>query len=510
MLAGTAVTLSATATGYPAPTVQWERSDDDGASWQAVAGAASTSLAIPTLEADDGARYRAVFTNSVATTTTDTAVIRVGTAPQITSADAALFPGGVPTEFSVRTTGYPAPAISAGTLPGWLTFTDNGDGTATLAGTAPVGGSSHPVTVTAANGFGSPASQVLTVTAADAPAFTNPGSATFSVGVTGGFGILTAPGVSPVTSLALTGGLLPSGLSFTDGGMVAAINGTPAPGSGGEWVVEVTATNAAGLTSAQTITIVVQDVPVITSGSNATFVRGVEGSVTVSTRPGFPMATTLTVVGTLPAGLDFVDNGDGTATVSGLTVVEPTSVTVAVTPTNGVGSGATQSLAVDVIAAPAVPLPVLPPIGHGAPFGVPAQVTPGQPFTISGSGFAAFGLITLGMYSTPTTLGTAIADATGSFTATVTVPVGVTGQHRLVATGISPNGTERFLVTEFSIAVPPVPAAPTTAAATAAGSALPATGVSGDAVGFGLLGAALLLLMGLGLIVRRPRRGRAI
>ena len=58
--------------------------------------------------------------------------------------------------FSVTTTGSPTAAITEiGALPSGVTLTDNGDGTATLAGTAGGGNSgSYPITITAANGVG--------------------------------------------------------------------------------------------------------------------------------------------------------------------------------------------------------------------------------------------------------------------------------------------------------------------------------------------------------------------
>ena len=50
------------------------------------------------------------------------------------------FTVGSPGTFTVTTAGGPVPAItSSGTLPPGVTFTDNGDGTATLAGTPAAG-----------------------------------------------------------------------------------------------------------------------------------------------------------------------------------------------------------------------------------------------------------------------------------------------------------------------------------------------------------------------------------
>ena len=60
---------------------------------------------------------------------------------------------------TVRTGGYTAPVLSwSGTLPSGVTFTDNGNGTATLAGTpAPGSARSYDIAITASNGVGNPA-----------------------------------------------------------------------------------------------------------------------------------------------------------------------------------------------------------------------------------------------------------------------------------------------------------------------------------------------------------------
>ena len=65
-------------------------------------------------------------------------------APAITSANTAAFRVGTPGNFSVTTTGFPNSTLSeSGTLPSGLTFTNNGDGTATLAGTPAAGSRGH-------------------------------------------------------------------------------------------------------------------------------------------------------------------------------------------------------------------------------------------------------------------------------------------------------------------------------------------------------------------------------
>lgn len=94
-----------------------------------------------------------------------------GVAPTITSANTAMFNGGVSNSFTVTTTGAPAPIVSeTGTLPSGVTFTANGDGTATLSG-APAAGSngSYAITITAHNTASPDATQTFTLVINRAP-----------------------------------------------------------------------------------------------------------------------------------------------------------------------------------------------------------------------------------------------------------------------------------------------------------------------------------------------------
>ena len=59
-------------------------------------------------------------------------------APSFASAASATEAVGVPFSFTVNTYGYPAPVLTEkGHLPKDITFTDNGDGTATIASDGP-------------------------------------------------------------------------------------------------------------------------------------------------------------------------------------------------------------------------------------------------------------------------------------------------------------------------------------------------------------------------------------
>ena len=244
------------------------------------------------------------------TSVLQTLTVEVDQAPAITSADHAAFVVGQSGTFTVETSGFPAPVLAvAGAVPAGLTFTDNEDGTATLAGTPTGSGGTVPVTISATNSVTS-AMQLLTVAVDVTPVLTSADHAVFVIGQAGSFTV-TATGLpTPVLTVA---GTLPAGLTFTDNGDgTATLSGTPT-GPGDQSVV-VTATSAA-LSVDQTLAVKVKQVPAFTSTRSASFQVGVAGSFTV-TATGIPTPT-LALSGTLPAGLAFVDNGDGTATISG-------------------------------------------------------------------------------------------------------------------------------------------------------------------------------------------------
>jgi alpha-tubulin suppressor-like RCC1 family protein len=76
-IGGTA-SFEAAATGSPAPTVQWERSLDEGGSWTPVSGATGGKLTVSGAQlSQDGNEYRAVFHNSAGTTPSRAATLTV-------------------------------------------------------------------------------------------------------------------------------------------------------------------------------------------------------------------------------------------------------------------------------------------------------------------------------------------------------------------------------------------------------------------------------------------------
>ncbi len=176
-------------------------------------------------------------------------------APAITSPGSTTFQVAVAASFGVTTSGNPVPTVSeSGVLPGGVTFTDNGDGTATLAGTPAAGsGGAYSLTLTAANGIGTDAVQSFTLTVNQPPAITSADHATFTQGAAASF-LVTTTGF-PAVHLA-EAGALPSGVSFVDNGDgTATLAGIPA--ASGTFVVALTAANGSGGGASQAFTLTV-------------------------------------------------------------------------------------------------------------------------------------------------------------------------------------------------------------------------------------------------------------
>lgn len=87
--------------------------------------------------------------------------------------------------------------------------------------------------------------------------------------------------------------------------------------------------------------------PVITSGARADFTAGSSGTFTVTSR-GRPLAF-VSESGALPSGVSFIDNGDGTATLSGVPVAGSAGTyPLVIDASNGVSPAATQSFTLTV------------------------------------------------------------------------------------------------------------------------------------------------------------------
>ena len=367
-------------------------------------------------------------------------VVQTPQAPTIASDDHTTFTVGTTGSFTVITTGAPTPGITASaTPPPGLTFTDNHDGTATLAGTPDAGtGGTYSFTITAANGVDPAATQAFTLTVDQAPAITSASTVTFVVGVAGTFTV-AATGF-PIPSLTRTGGL-PNGVAFANhGDGTATLSGTPTAGTGGAYTFTITASNGVAPDATQSFTLTVSEPSSITSAGGATFLVDTAEAFTITTGHSFPAPASIFVAGTQPAGVRFTDHGDGTATLAGTPAAGSGGVySLTITSGNGVAPDAIQLFTLIVNEPPAITSggAATFAVGSAVAFAVTATGFPipaltvtgsrpaGVTFTDHGDGTATLGGVpaagTAGTYAVTITAANGDgASATQTFTLTVT------------------------------------------------------------------------------------------
>jgi large repetitive protein len=444
---GVAGTFTVTTTGTPAPAITATGAlpsavtfTDNGNGTATLAGtpAAGTAgtypLTITATNSDGSATQNFILT------------VESGNAPpSITSANTTTFTANTPGTFTVTAVGTPTPALAvSGSLPAGVTFVDNGNGTGTLSGTPAAGtGGSYALTFTASNGVLPDATQAFTLNVNQSPAITSAASTTFTVGAAGSFTVTTSG--FPLPTLARGGVALPAGVTFVDNGNgTGTLSGTPSAGTGGTYAITFTATNTAGASAPQAFTLTVNQAPAITSANTANFTVGQAGTFTVTTT-GFPTATITRTGVALPTGVTFVDNGNGTATLSG-TPAAGTAGAYAFTLTaaNGVTPDATQSFTLNVNAPPAITS------ANTATF----TVGTASSFTVTTTGFPTPTVSQTGALPTGVTFTPATKVLAGTATQTGAFPLVFTATN-----GVPPDATQNFTL---NVVCPPITVNPAT------------------------------------------------
>jgi streptogramin lyase len=324
----------------------------------------------------------------------------------------------VPFDFSITTTGSPAAVITqTGALPSGIALVDNGDGTANLSGIALAGtNGSYPITITADNGVGGPATQsfVLTVTTATAtPAITSSNNDTETYGVPFSFTVATTG--YPAPKLTKTG-VLPAGVTFTnnnDG--TATLAGTPAAAAVGTYNLTIKAKSTAS-TVTQNFVLIITKAPVIKKIPATTAHAGVAFSMRVTTS-GFDVPA-ITQGGTLPGGLAFTDNGDGTATLAGTPATGTGGAyAITITASNPLGTSS-QTFTLKVNEAPVITSVASASATAGTPFSFPVTTTGYPAPAVTKSGILPRGVTFQG--ATDTFTGTPRAGTAGAYPVTIT------------------------------------------------------------------------------------------
>jgi hypothetical protein len=199
----------------------------------------------------------------------------VASIPTITSGSATSFTEGSTGSFTITTAGTPPPSLAeTGALPAGVTFTSNGNGTATLGGTPAYGSAgSYPITVTAANGGAADATSSFTLTVDPAGS----GFRILTLTVPGADALvpytatLSASGGNPSYKWSLVGGKLPTGLKLHSSG---SITGKPRLGGTSTFTLQVidhkTKTRASFVRTLTYTLVVAQPVPSVAALKPAT------------------------------------------------------------------------------------------------------------------------------------------------------------------------------------------------------------------------------------------------
>ncbi len=150
VIEGATAVFTATVTGTPAPTLQWQRSTDAGTTWGNLAGAVGASYSTgSTTLSQDGERYRLVAINSSGTAQSDAARLTVTAAPQapaiFTQPTSQVVSPPAPATFTAAASGVPTPSWQ------WQLSTDGGTTWANVSG-ANAASYTTPATSPADNG----------------------------------------------------------------------------------------------------------------------------------------------------------------------------------------------------------------------------------------------------------------------------------------------------------------------------------------------------------------------
>jgi CSLREA domain-containing protein len=334
---GATATFTASSSGFPTPTVQWQVSS--GGPFADIPGATSTTLSFTATAAQNGNQYRAVFTNSSGTATTTAATLTVDTAPTVsTNPINQTVCDGAPATFTAAAGGNPAPTVQWQVSTGGPFSNIPGATSATLSFTASTAQSGNQYRAVFTNSCGSANTTAATLTVNPGTTATTPADQTVCQGVNANFST-TASGTGPFSYSWTV-----DGSAF--GGNTSSISVPTGSLSVGSHAVTVTVSGACG-NVVKNANLTVQANTSATTPGDQTVCQGVNASFSTTASGTGPFSYSWTVDGSafggntssisVPTGSLSVGNHTVSVTVSGtcgsatknanLTVQENTSAT---------------------------------------------------------------------------------------------------------------------------------------------------------------------------------------
>jgi len=223
---GQTATFTASATGNPAPTVQWQVSTDGGSTFSDISGATAATYSFTSGAGQSGTEYQAVFTNAAGSATSTPATLTLDTLPVIGTdpSNVSVITGHSAT-FTASATGTPAPTVQwQVSTNGGSTFTDiSGATAATYTFTTSLSQSGELFQAVFTNPVGSVDTTAATLTVNPVPPLSIttvslPGGTVYSAPSKIKYSAtLAATSGNPPYKWSVVSGSLPSGLKLAKG-----------------------------------------------------------------------------------------------------------------------------------------------------------------------------------------------------------------------------------------------------------------------------------------------------
>jgi len=335
---GKSKSFTFSATGFPIPEFSITGTLPQGVSWDS-----TTSTLSGTATENAGGTYGLVVnaSNGVGLAASQNFTLTVNQAPVFTNLDHTTFTAGSEGAFTFIATGYPKPTFATTSqLPDGITLDTT---TGNLAGIpAANAGGHYAITVIASNGVGAGTSQSFTLTVNQAPAFTSPDNATFTLNEFGSFTVSSES--YPAATYTIVDGALPNGLSLDYASGV--LSGTPANTEGGLFKFTIAANNLLQPDTLQPFTLSLNEPSSITTTDHATFTIGQSNSFTFGAG-GFPTAYFMLAGDSSPLPLGISLSSEGILSGNPAQGLEGTYSFI-VSASNGIGLAATQNFTLTV------------------------------------------------------------------------------------------------------------------------------------------------------------------